>query len=187
MRLTKEEKEVLAGDQGEARRFCMELICKSAELRGAETLIPIESAYVGTAWYSGQAQMDFVLRLHSSGAKVSVTTLTAASRVCLADNRLNSDPKIESASRQLAQKLVDIGCLPTFSCSPYNDGHRPKFGSCVAWTESSAVVFANSVLGARACGHLGFLLGQISDSNSQNGGLNERAAVCGVGHLVAAA
>ena len=149
MKLSSAEQAILDGRDGPARQFAMEILCAYARSAGAAELIPITGAYIGTAWYSGQAQLDYVIRLQQLGARVAVPTLLAASRVCLAEPVLNRDARIAALSAELADRLVSIGCLPTFSCSPYLNGHRPILGECVAWSESSAVVFANSVLGAR--------------------------------------
>jgi hypothetical protein len=44
---------------------------------------------------------------------------------------------------------VELGCAPTFTCAPYQTAWRPRFGAQIAWGESNAIVFANSVIGAR--------------------------------------
>jgi len=149
LQLTAEESSILAGDRGEASKLCMQLISIAARAQGARRLIEIESAQIGSGWYSGESQYDFVLRLHELGARVAVPTSLAASRVCLTCPQYNSDAMIESRSTKLASMLSDFGCMLNFSCSPYLEGLRPAEGAAIAWTESSAVVYANSVLGAR--------------------------------------
>ena len=68
---------------------------------------------------------------------------------------LQNPAKIRLASRErdLAARLMNayvaMGCIPTWTCAPYQAGYRPKCGDDIAWAESNAVVFANSVLGAR--------------------------------------
>src|SRR6202044_3343188 len=51
--------------------------------------------------------------------------------------------------KRLMQAHLALGCLPTFTCAPYQTAHRPRFGAQIAWGESNAIVFANSVIGAR--------------------------------------
>src|SRR3569623_1670746 len=50
-----------------------------------------------------------------------------------------------------------MGCQPIYTCAPYQTGYRPKFGDQIAWAESNAIVFANSVLGARTSRYGDFL------------------------------
>lgn len=56
---------------------------------------------------------------------------------------------LRNGAAEMMQLYTDLGCEPTWSCAPYQGLHRPEFGAQVAWAESNAIVFANSVLGAR--------------------------------------
>ncbi len=58
-------------------------------------------------------------------------------------------PHERDMARRKMKAYIQLGCEPSWTCSPYQAGHRPALGSDVAWGESNAVVFCNSVLGAR--------------------------------------
>lgn len=146
--LTSEERAIAAGTNGAA--IAMRLVAESARLLGASRLIPIASAHIDGALYHGDSGTLFAERLVEGGAKVSVRAtlnvgaldLTGSCRVKLADHPRDMAKRMMSAYRAL-------GCEPSWTCAPYQAGHRPAFGTDVAWGESNAVVFCNSVLGAR--------------------------------------
>lgn len=146
--LTPEERAIAAGSDGAA--MAMRLVAESARLLGAPRLIPIASAHIDGALYHGDSGTLFAERLVEGGAKVSVRAtlnvgaldLTGSCRVRLADHPRDMARRMMSAYRAL-------GCEPSWTCAPYQAGHRPAFGTDVAWGESNAVVFCNSVLGAR--------------------------------------
>ena len=130
--------------------MAMRIVAETARLMGAERLIPIESAHIDGALYHGDSGTLFAERLVAGGAKTSVRAtlnvgaidLTGCSRNRLPPHELEMAKRMMTAYRQL-------GCEPTWTCAPYQAGHRPRFGSQVAWGESNAVAFCNSVLGAR--------------------------------------
>jgi predicted aconitase len=146
--LSETERAIAAGSDGAA--IAMRLVADSARLLGAERLIPIASAHIDGALYHGDSGTLFAERLVEGGAEVSVRAtlnvgaldLTGSCRVRLADHPRDMARRMMSAYRAL-------GCEPSWTCAPYQAGHRPAFGSDVAWGESNAVVFCNSVLGAR--------------------------------------
>jgi predicted aconitase len=129
----------------------MRLVVRAAEVQGAERLIPISGAHVDSCLYHGQATLDFVDRLVDGGAAVRVpTTLNVGSVDLLHPELWRGDPGLADRGRRLMERYRALGCRPTFTCAPYQltDG-RPGLGDQVAWGESNAIVFANSVLGAR--------------------------------------
>jgi predicted aconitase len=118
---------------------------------GADRLIPITGAHVDSCLYHGQATLDFVDRLVDGGATVRVpTTLNVGSVDLLHPELWRGDAKLADRGRRLMDRYRALGCRPTFTCAPYQvtDG-RPGRDDQVAWGESNAIVFANSVLGAR--------------------------------------
>jgi predicted aconitase len=148
--LTAEEQAMLAGEDGAAVAMCMRLIVGVARANGAERLIPIESAHADGCLYHGVAGLEFTERLVSLGAKVRVrTTLNVGSLDLLHPGLVKADPVLADHGRRLMDAHVALGCEPTWSCAPYQSGHRPAEGSHVAWAESNAIAFVNSVLGAR--------------------------------------
>ena len=129
----------------------MRLVVRAAEVQAADRLIPISGAHVDSCLYHGQATLDFVDRLVEGGASVSVpTSLNVGSVDLLHPELWRGDPELADRGRRLMERYRALGCRPTFTCAPYQltDG-RPARNEQVAWGESNAIVFANSVLGAR--------------------------------------
>ena len=141
---------MVAGRAGEAVRLAMQILVEMAGVARAERLIEVGSAHVDGGLYHGQAGLDFAERLLTSGARVAVpTTLNVASLDLLHPGLYRGDPDIAAAARRLMDSYVEMGCRPTWTCAPYQLPERPGFGDQIAWGESNAIVFANSVLGAR--------------------------------------
>ncbi|MGH3442049.1 MAG: aconitase X [Nitriliruptorales bacterium] len=148
--LTSEERSLLHGERGGAAALAMRLVVALARMSGAERLLPIESAHVDSCLFHGQAGLDFAERLVAGGAEVVVpTTLNVSSLDLLHPERFRGDAETRSKARALMDAYLAMGCRPTWTCAPYQLLHRPAFGSHIAWAESNAIVFANSVLGAR--------------------------------------
>jgi predicted aconitase len=148
--LTEVDRSRLNGDHGEAAALAMRILVETAGVMGAERLIDVASAHVDGCLYHGLAGLEFAERLVAGGASVSVpTTLNVASLDLLHPERPRGDPaKVANARRQM-DLYVEMGCRPTWTCAPYQLLERPAFGQHVAWAESNAIVFCNSVLGAR--------------------------------------
>jgi predicted aconitase len=144
------DRAMLAGAEGEAARMAMEIVVAMAEAAGAERLVDIVSGHIDGALYHGQVSLDFAERLVEGGARVSVpTTLNVGSLDLLHPDLYRGDEGTARAGRRLMDLYVAMGCRPTWTCAPYQMDARPVFGEHVAWAESNAIVFANSVLGAR--------------------------------------
>lgn len=150
MRLSESDEAMLAGRRGRGVAFAMRVVLRVAEAMGADSLLDISGAHIDSCLYHGQASLDFVDRLMPDQARVAVpTTLNVSSLDLLHPHRYRGDPTDEAASMRLTQSYEQLGCEPTWTCAPYQRARRPKFGDHVAWAESNAIVFANSVLGAR--------------------------------------
>jgi hypothetical protein len=122
-----------------------------AALMGAERLLDISAAHIDSCLFHGQASLDFAKRLADGGAQVSVpSTLNVASLDLLHPDLYRGDPKTAAAALDLMETYVGMGCKPTWTCAPYQLPARPRLGEQVAWAESNAIVFVNSVLGARS-------------------------------------
>jgi predicted aconitase len=127
----------------------MELIVRTAEISNAARLIDISWAHVASAYYNGQVNVDFAERLASSGTRVGVpTTLTACSLDVRGAGQNSDTPAVQTALRVI-DLYRQMGCQTVMTCAPYHTRAEPVPGQHVAWSESSAVVYANSVLGAR--------------------------------------
>ena len=150
VRLSPTDERMLSGEQGEASRLSMRIIVAMAEATGADELIDVTSAHVDGCLYHGKASLDFADRMASAGARVSIpTTLNVSSLDLLHPGRYRGDPEVAGQARRLMDRYLQMGCRPTWTCAPYQLPDRPAFGEHVAWAESNAIVFVNSVLGAR--------------------------------------
>jgi predicted aconitase len=144
------DRELLSGGRGGAAQFAMRLLVRFAEAVGAPGFIDIEAAHVDGCLYLGRASLDFVLRMTELGGKVRVPTTLNVGSVDLIHPELFRGRKEDAENgAKLMAAHVALGCAPTFTCAPYQSVHRPRFGAQVAWGESNAIVFANSVIGAR--------------------------------------
>jgi predicted aconitase len=148
--LTRHDREMLDGGRGEAAALAMRIVVEMARVWQAERLIDVTSAHVDSCLYHGRAGLDFAEKLLSGGARVVVpTTLNVSSLDLLHPDLIRLDADTASRARRLMDTYVAMGCRPTWTCAPYQLEQRPAFGEHVAWAESNAIVFANSVLGAR--------------------------------------
>ncbi len=129
----------------------MRLVVRAAEVTGAERLIDIKAAHVDSCLYHGEASLDFVDRLVDGDARVMVPTTLNVGAVDLLHPELNrGDSSLVERGRRLMDRYRALGARPTFTCAPYQLADaRPGFGEHVAWGESNAIAFCNSVLGAR--------------------------------------
>lgn len=126
------------------------IVDRVAAAVGVEAALEISSAHIDSCLYHGQVGIDFAQRLLDNGARVSVpTTLNVGSLDLMHPESYRGDPATARDARRLMDLYVELGCSPTWTCAPYQLESRPKFGEHIAWAESNAVVFANSVLGAR--------------------------------------
>ncbi len=146
--LTPQESAIAAGADGAA--MAMRIVAESARLLGAPRLIPVQSAHIDGALYHGDAGTLFAEELVRLGAKVAIR---ATLNVGALDLMGCSKNRLSGATRDMARRLMlayeAMGCEKSWTCAPYQAGHRPAQGSDVAWGESNAVAFCNSVLGAR--------------------------------------
>jgi predicted aconitase len=144
------DRALLSGSNGDAAAFAMRIVLETAEVMGADRLIDIASAHVDGCLYHGIAGLEFVERLLAEGARVTVpTTLNVGYLDLLHPERFQGDGATAANARRQMDAYVALGCRPTWTCAPYQLPNRPGFGEHVAWAESNAIVFSNSVLGAR--------------------------------------
>lgn len=148
--LTPYEQAMADGEHGPAAAMCMRVITGVARACGAERLVEVDSAHADGCLYHGLAGLEFTERLVHLGGKVRVrTTLNVGSLDLLHPQLVHADEALARNGRRLMDAHVALGCEPTWSCAPYQTGHRPAAGTHVAWAESNAIAFVNSVLGAR--------------------------------------
>lgn len=148
--LTEKDRAMLRGDHGPAAKMAMSILVRMAEVSGAKGLLDITGAHIDSTVYIGEAGLEFAERLSSLGAKVAVPTTLNVSGLDEHHWQEWAGPSkwAKQAYRQM-EAYRSMGTIPTWTCAPYQTETRPKFGQQVAWGESNAIVFANSVIGAR--------------------------------------
>jgi hypothetical protein len=150
LELTDRDEALLAGEFGSGSELAMRIVVRTAEIMGAAHLLDISSAHVDSCIFNGIAGLDFAERLRDGGARVSVpTTLNVASLDLLHPELNHGDEESKTNAKRLVDAYIDLGGTPSWTCAPYQLRERPGFGDQIAWAESNAIVFANSVLGAR--------------------------------------
>lgn len=141
---------MLDGADGEAAALAMRVLFEMARVTGADRLIDVSSAHVDGCLYHGLAGLEFAERLVAGGARVRIpTSLNVGYLDLLHHERYRGDGRTAANARRQMDLYVRMGCRPTWTCAPYQLAERPGFGEHVAWAESNAIVFCNSVLGAR--------------------------------------
>jgi predicted aconitase len=152
------DRAMLAGSEGEAARRAMRIIVRIAEIQGAPKLIDISHVHVGGSIYTGRGSLEALEQLLTDGAKVRVPTTVNAISI---DRRRGHVPGVDEEYARNADRLAAVleamGCRPIFSCTPYVFPDTPKFGQDILWAESNAIVYANSVIGARTNRHGDFM------------------------------
>ena len=138
------------GEGGPAQALAMSILVRMADVYGATELMDISQAHIDSTIYLGDATLEFAERLASLGAKVAVPTSLNVSGVdeCgWKDWAVKPEWAAKAARQMLAYERM--GAVPMWTCAPYQTHMRPVFGQQIAWGESNAISFANSVIGAR--------------------------------------
>ncbi|MCB9435148.1 MAG: aconitase X catalytic domain-containing protein [Ardenticatenaceae bacterium] len=149
MKLSREEQAMLAGERGTAVQIAMRILTTMGRVFGARRLIPIESAHIDGCLYHGDSGIDFAQKLVDGGAKTVVpTTLNVGAIDLLHPEHFQGTAVQAQKATRLMQLYQQMGCSPIWTCAPYQVEQRPLTGQQIAWAESNAIVFANSVLGA---------------------------------------
>ena len=151
MQLTTEEQAMLDGKEGKAKRKAMELLVALGAIYGADRLVPITSAHLSGVSYKtiGEGGIDFLAEMSEDG-KVSVpTTLNPMGMDGERWRDMGVDEHFARRQLHIISLYERMGVEVSCTCTPYLLTNRPKVGDHIAWAESSALSFANSVLGAR--------------------------------------
>lgn len=150
MELEAIDRALLAGDHGAAAARAMTMLVRYGEAGGAERFVSIESAHIDGCLYHGPSSIDFARRFVDLGGRVRVpTTLNVGAVDVVHPGWHCGPPELIDAQRELTELHERLGCVATLTCAPYQRIVRPRPGEHVAWAESNAIVFVNSVLGAR--------------------------------------
>jgi predicted aconitase len=148
--LSDRDRAMAEGEGGPAQALAMSIIVRMADVYGATELMDISQAHIDSTIYLGDATLEFAERLASLGARVAVPTSLNVSGVdeCgWKDWAVKPEWAAKAARQMLAYERM--GAVPTWTCAPYQTHMRPAFGQQIAWGESNAISFANSVIGAR--------------------------------------
>ncbi|MEM3400046.1 MAG: aconitase X catalytic domain-containing protein [Candidatus Micrarchaeia archaeon] len=149
--LNKEEKEMLKGKHGEAVRKSMEMLIALGEIYGAERLIPVSSVQIaGVSYHNiGDEGLEFLEDMAKDGRVRVLATLNPAGMDTESWSALGIPSDFAEKQIRIISAFERMGVLTTCTCTPYLIGNLPRFKEHAAWSESSAVCFANSVIGAR--------------------------------------
>jgi predicted aconitase len=148
--LSPEDEAMLAGRDGPAAAMALRIVADTGRMLGADRLIDIASSHIDGCLYHGDSGTLFAERLLADGGRVRVpTTLNVGALDLVHPGRERLEPAQAAMARRLMAAYAGLGCRESWTCAPYQAGHRPAVGQDVAWGESNAVVFCNSVLGAR--------------------------------------
>lgn len=167
--LTLREQKMLDGEFGEATQQAMEILFALAKIYNAKNMIPVSSAQIAGVSYAtiGDAGLDYLKEYARKGAKVRIPAFLNPAGMDMEQWREMKVPENFAKKQiEIMNAYVNMGVKPTATCTPYLIGIRPKRGEHVAWSESSAVCFANSVLGGR--------------TNREGGPSALAAAICGI-------
>jgi predicted aconitase len=169
MHLTNEQEMVLDGEKGEVMERLFRLLVRLGEIYNADKMIPVGSVQVAGVSYKsiGDPGTEFLEDIASKGAKVKVLTYLNPAGMDLENWKALGFPE-DFAKNQLRimNAFKQMGIVITSTCTPYLAGNLPRFREHIAWSESSAVSFSNSVIGAR--------------TNREGGPSALAAAICGV-------
>ncbi len=152
MELTREECQMLAGDHGRATQKAMEILAALGTIYGAGRMLTVASVQIAGVSFDnlGEAGLDFLSEMADGGGRVRVlTTLNPAGMDIENWQALGIPPEFARDQQRVIEAYARMGVVTTCSCTPYLFGNLPHFGEHIAWAESSAVCYANSVLGAR--------------------------------------
>lgn len=150
LQLTPKDQQMLDGEMGQATQIAMRILITMAGVYGANHLLDITSAHIDGVLYHGLSGLEFVQKLAEADGQVVVpTTLNVGALDLMHPEAFQGTAQVADWARQTMQLYEKLGCQPIYTCTPYQTMARPKFGEQIAWAESNAIVFANSVLGAR--------------------------------------
>ncbi|NNU80106.1 DUF521 domain-containing protein [Halovulum dunhuangense] len=156
--LTESDRAYLAGAHGRAAQLAMEILIAMAANQGAARLCDVTRVHIDGCIYASPANLRFAEEMAALGGRVVVPTTTNAISVDHENWRGQGVPdSFGGPASRLADAYVAMGAAPSFTCAPYLLENAPKPGEDIGWSESNAVIYANSVLGARTVKHPDFL------------------------------
>ncbi len=158
VRLNDLDRAMLNGEHGDAARFAMSVVVRMAEISDAPDLVSIEQVHIDACALMSESNLDFITRMVEGGGRVRVpTTLNMVSLDLDHWKDLGVPGEFAERATRIAEAYTRLACVPTWTCAPYQGYLTPRFGQQIAWGESNAVVYANSVLGARTNRYADFM------------------------------
>jgi predicted aconitase len=150
LKLTDEEKEMLEGKHGKATQKAIEIITTLGEIYGAGRLIPVTSVQIaGVSYHNlGEAGLEYLSEMAVDGRARVLTTLNPAGMDMLEWRKHGISEDFAENQQRVVDAFEKMGVVTTCTCTPYLIGNLPHYGEHIAWAESSAVCFSNSVIGA---------------------------------------
>ena len=167
MELTKYEQEMLKGKHGKAKKFAMNILVKLGRIYGANKMVEVVSAQIMAHYGSlHDAGLELAEKFVEMGGAFCIPTTEDPASVSFRHwKEIGIDQEYYDKQQRLLAAILKLGAEPVWTCTPYLVGNLPRYGQNVSWAESSAVSFANSVIGAR--------------TNRNPAGLNYCAAITG--------
>lgn len=150
LKLTPEEKKMLDGKYGKATKKSMEIIIALGDIYGAKRLIPVSSVQIAGVSYDnlGEAGLEYLSEMAEDGQTRVLTTLNPAGMDMVEWKKHGMSEDFAKNQQRVIDAFERMGVVTTCTCTPYLIGNLPHYGEHIAWAESSAVCFANSVIGA---------------------------------------
>ena len=146
------------GREGPARQVAMQVLCLMASAQGATGFVDVSRAHIDGCILAHDANLDFAETMHKMGARTCIpTTMNAISVDRENWQHQGVASNFGARASRLADAYVNMGALPTFTCAPYLLDNSPVGDEAIGWSESNAVIYANSVLGARTVKHPDYL------------------------------
>ncbi|MFX1455859.1 MAG: aconitase X [Promethearchaeota archaeon] len=151
MKLTQEEQDMLDGKYGKAVKKSMEILTTLGEIFDAECMVDVYGVQIAGVSYAnlGEAGLEFLNEMAEDGKVRVLTTLNPAGMDRENWQSLGIDKEFAKNQNRAIDAFAKMGIITTCSCTPYLIGNTPHFGQHIAWAESSAVCYSNSVIGAR--------------------------------------
>jgi len=151
MKLTPEEQEMLDGKHGKAAQKSMEILTTLGDIFDAEDMVEVTGVQIAGVSYAnlGEAGLEWLNEMAEDGKVRVLTTLNPAGMDRENWQALGIDEDFAKNQNRAIDAFAKMGIITTCSCTPYLIGNAPHFGQHLAWAESSAVCYSNSVIGAR--------------------------------------
>lgn len=148
--LTDYDRALLGGEEGPAAQMAMRILNRMLPVYGVDRFMDITAAHIDSTVYMGIATMQYAERLAEMGATVRVpSTLNVAGVDEHGWQEWDVPPEVAKNAIRQMRAYESMGCIPTWTCAPYQTEHAPVFGQQIAAGESNVIGYYNSVIGAR--------------------------------------